>query len=134
MVQAELGGGAEVVGLCCDISPEEAIICGEPAAVELALRRLEEEEFIPAQALSLPLALHGASLGEFAPRLRDRLEDLPWQRAQGTWWSGTLGAPLDRPEPDQILDLLPRLLYEPVQWRALEQALRNRWGAPVWVG
>ena len=129
-VFAALGAGVEVAEeaiagiegavVSHDNCPHQSIICGEQAAIAIAIKRLGDRG-VPARLLNFRSGFHSPFLLPYLEWVSE-IAKLPLEPASVPLWSATTARPF--PEDEKaIRELIIRHLLEPVRFRALIENL-----------
>jgi acyl transferase domain-containing protein len=112
--------GLEGAVVSHDNCPHQSIICGEEAAIAVAMRRLSDRG-VPARLLNFRSGFHSPFL---IPHLHwiSGIAKLPLERANARVWSATTTRPFPEQE-EAIRELIIRHLLEQVRFRALIENL-----------
>lgn len=131
------GRGLEIAGdaggeihLAMDNCPHQAVLVGEPAAIDRA-REAAAREGIVAEVLPYDRAVHTPLFAPFAEDLRSIFAELPVGPARTPLWSCTTAAPYPD-DPAAIRELLVEHWTSPVRFRETIEALHED-GARVFV-
>lgn len=109
--------GLDGVAVSHDNCPHQSVICGGPAEVATALRRLKTEGVL-GQELPFRSGFHTPMWEPYLGQVRAAFARLPLQPGTLPLWSATTCAPFP-PEPEAVRELVVRHLLEPVRFREL---------------
>lgn len=112
--------GVDGVVVSHDNCPHQSIICGEQAAVAIAMNRLSDRG-VPARLLSFRSGFHSPFLRPYLDWV-SKIARLPLEPAKVCLWSATTTRPFPKQE-EEIRELIIRHLLEPVHFRALIENL-----------
>jgi acyl transferase domain-containing protein len=112
--------GVDGIVVSHDNCPHQSIICGEQAAVAVAMNRLCDRG-VPARLLSFRSGFHSPFLRPYLDWV-SRIAALPLEPAEVGLWSATTARPFPENE-EAIRELIIRHLLEPVHFRTLLENL-----------
>jgi [acyl-carrier-protein] S-malonyltransferase len=116
-------GVLEVVNLN---SPRQQVISGDSAAVEEAVRVLEDELGVQAVMIERQVPMHSSLFASVGARFRETLARVPFQRARLPYLPNRLAELIVEPTPTQLCDLLSSHVHCPVLWaRSIDLAVRT---------
>jgi [acyl-carrier-protein] S-malonyltransferase len=116
-------GVLEVVNLN---SPRQQVISGDRAAVEEAVRVLEDELGVHAVMIERQVPMHSSLFEPVGARFRQTLDRLPFQRPRLPYLPNRLAELIAEPTPTQLCELLSSHVYRPVLWaKSIDLAVRT---------
>ncbi|MBV9583193.1 MAG: ACP S-malonyltransferase [Chloroflexi bacterium] len=99
-------------------SPSQVVISGERAALDAALRILEEEHYyVEAVVIESRIPMHSRRFRPVQAMFRPVLEMAPWRSARLPYVPNVLGLAVESPVATDYVELLSRHVCEPVRWR-----------------
>jgi len=123
-------GVLEVVNLN---SPRQHVLSGERAALDEALRILENEHYVQAVVIEREVPMHCSTFGPVGARLRRHLETLRFAAPRLPYLPNRLGRILGDPTAATMVELLATHVHHPVLWRQSIDFIVDRWPDAVFV-
>jgi [acyl-carrier-protein] S-malonyltransferase len=116
-------GVLEVVNLN---SPRQQVISGDTAAVEEAVRVLEDELGVHAVMIERQVPMHSSLFEPVGARFRQALARVPFQRPRLPYLPNRLAELIAEPSTAQLVDLLSSHVHQPVLWaRSIDLVVRT---------
>lgn len=99
-------------------SPTQTVIAGERAAVEAAIKLIEDAEpGVGAVVIERRIPMHTSVFKPAADALRPHLDAAPWRAPTRPYIPNVDATMLSAPVPADIAGLLARHVWNPVKWR-----------------
>jgi [acyl-carrier-protein] S-malonyltransferase len=114
-------------------SPTQHVVAGEKRAVEVVMRRLDEEFCIEATVIEHNIPMHTPGFRPVAAQLRPHLDQAAWQRPTRPYLPNVTAELTAQPAPALIVSMLERHVYSPVYWRDSIDLLVRRLPAAVFI-
>jgi [acyl-carrier-protein] S-malonyltransferase len=127
---ASAGAVLEVVNLN---SPRQHVLSGAQAALEQALRILEEEHYVEARVIERQVPMHSSLFEPVGSSFRAHLETVSFAAPRLPYLPNRLGEILPEPSPAAFVDLLATHVHRPVLWRRSIDFVAERWPDAVFV-
>jgi len=127
---ASSGGVLEVVNLN---SPRQHVLSGEQAALDHALRILEEEHYVEARVIERQVPMHCSIFAPVGSRMREHLRSVRFVAPRLPYFPNRLGRIVDDPTQETFVDLLSTHVHSPVLWRQSIDFVALRWPEAVFV-
>ncbi len=108
--------GAGVLEVTNLNSPRQQVISGDAAAVEAAMRLLEDELGVQAVLIERQVPMHSSLFEPVGVRFRRVLERLPFRRPWLPYLPNRLGELVPEPSAAELVDLLSSHVHRPVLW------------------
>lgn len=123
-------GQLEIVNLN---SPRQNVIAGERAAVEAAVRILEDEHYVQAAIIEKQVPMHASMFAPVAERFAQTLAGVAFAPPRRPYIPNRLGEELIDPSREQFVELLSSHVCSPVLWRQSVEHVAERWPDAVFV-
>jgi len=107
-------------------SPTQQVIAGERAAVEEALRLLDEELFVAGRIIEERVPMHTERFKPVADAFRRALQSAPWQAPVRPYLPNTTAELVLEPTTDVFVDRLSDHVFRPVRWQQSIDAILER--------
>ncbi len=98
-------------------SPRQHVISGEQAAVEAAVRVLEDEYYVQPEVIERHVPMHSSMFESVADEFRVTLDALSFGTPELPYIPNRLGRALPRPSTADFIQMLAEHVYSPVLWR-----------------
>ncbi len=98
-------------------SPTQHVISGERAAVDAALRLLDEEYCVEGVLIEQRIPMHCWRFEPVSATLRPALRRAPWQATSKPYMPNVYARPISDPSDDDFVEALALHVYRPVRWR-----------------
>jgi [acyl-carrier-protein] S-malonyltransferase len=98
-------------------SPRQQVISGETAALDEAVRLLEEELFLQPVIIERQVPMHASIFRPAGEQFRAYLSGLSFQQPKTPYLPNRLGHIKESPTQEDFVDLLSSHVYCPVLWR-----------------
>jgi len=126
----ELPGVLEITNLN---SPRQQVLSGETAAVEEAVRVLEDEHFIQAVIIERQVPMHSSLFEPVGRAFREVLEGLDFASPRLPYLPNRVGRLLHEPTQAEFVELLSSHVHRPVLWRKSIDLVVESWPDVVLV-
>jgi [acyl-carrier-protein] S-malonyltransferase len=106
-------GVLEIVNLN---SPRQQVLSGESAAIEEAMRLLDEEGLAQAVLIEQQVPMHCSIFAPVGERFRAHLEQVLFRQPTLPYLPNRIAELLESPRPAELVDLLSTHVHHPVLW------------------
>lgn len=128
--RASRRGVLEVVNLN---SPRQQVLSGERAALDEALRILEEEHYVQAVVIEREVPMHCSIFAPVGARLRRHLQEVHFAPPRLPYLPNRLGRIVPDPTAPLFVELLSTHVHSPVLWRQSIDHVVEQWPEAVFV-
>jgi [acyl-carrier-protein] S-malonyltransferase len=123
-------GVLEIVNLN---SPRQQVLSGETAAIEEAMRLLDEEGLAQAVVIEQQVPMHCSIFKPVGDRFRSHLEQVLFRQPTLPYLPNRTAELLEAPSPAELVDLLSTHVHHPVLWARSIDLVVSRWPDPMLV-
>jgi [acyl-carrier-protein] S-malonyltransferase len=113
-VQSQSLGCLELVNFN---SPRQNVLSGDQAAVEAAIKLLEDEHYVHPVVIERQVPMHSSLFASVGEQFRTHLATQSFQKPKLAYWPNRLGRALDHPTQDDFVEMLSSHVCSPVLWR-----------------
>lgn len=114
-------------------SPTQQVLAGETAAVDAALRLVEEETYATAVITERQVPMHSSLFEVVGSKLRAVLQQASFRVPNRPYLPNRLGRVLEDPRLDDFVNLLSSHVHSPVLWRDSIDHVVTRWPEAIFV-
>ncbi len=114
-------------------SPRQQVLSGETAALEAALKLLEEDFFVQATIIERQVPMHCSIFAPVGESFRQHLETVTFHEPRLPYLPNALGTFIDAPTKEDFVGLLSSHVHRPVLWRKSIDLVVEQWPTATFV-
>jgi len=114
-------------------SPRQNVISGHSAAVERAVKVLEDEHYLQPEVIERQVPMHASLFKPVGERLRAHLETVTFARPKLPYLPNRLAELIAEPGREQLVELLSTHVHEPVLWQRSIDLVIETWPDAILV-